>query len=255
MEKLKYPIIGLSGKAGSGKSTAASILGGPAVALADPLKRFLYQAGASDEALWGESRLREHPVDVCWQDQNWNDLTEEFALMVLGKENPVSMTTPRLIESPRYKNKQYIKEQLNGKFKNNPTLTTRGALTFLGDLGRRFNPDVWINIGILTAKTLLTTPCRYIPVQGVIYTTGSPNTNFVIIPDLRFRNELLAIKELGGQIIRVTKPKQGDEKESYHLSETELDTVPSFWYDHVLVNNGNLDRFKTDIETLRFELL
>lgn len=78
-------ILGISGKAGSGKDAAASVLareyGFIRVAFADELKRVAAQLfGWDDDRLWGPSERRSEP------DPAWGGLTARRALQVLGTE-------------------------------------------------------------------------------------------------------------------------------------------------------------------------
>jgi hypothetical protein len=74
-------IVGISGKAGSGKDTVAEILtdyGFIVIALADELKRFCVKVfGFSQEQLWGPSHLR-NELDPRW------GLSPRIALQTLG---------------------------------------------------------------------------------------------------------------------------------------------------------------------------
>ena len=56
-----------------------------------------------------------------------------------------------------------------------------------------------------------------------------------IIPDMRFPNEVKAIKEKGGLIIRVERYSK---TQSTHLSETSLD---SFKFENSIINNGSIE--------------
>lgn len=56
------------------------------------------------------------------------------------------------------------------------------------------------------------------------------DVDFVFVPDVRFKNELAAIKELGGITVRVTRP--GLPSDDSHVSETDLDNST---FDHHIV--------------------
>jgi hypothetical protein len=59
--------------------------------------------------------------------------------------------------------------------------------------------------------------------------------NNVVVTDVRFPNEAQAIKDLGGRIIRITRPHFGPTNP--HPSETALD---DWTFDHHVVNDGDL---------------
>lgn len=128
-------LIGLTGRAGSGKDTIADILvsrhGFKKIALADPMKRFCREIfGFTDEQLWGPSEKRNEP------DPRWDGLTPRKALQMLGTE-----------------------------------------------WGRAMHPDVWVRRLIVEWSRL---------------------GDSVVVPDVRFQNELEAIRAAGGHVVRVT---------------------------------------------------
>lgn len=71
-----------------------------------------------------------------------------------------------------------------------------------------------------------------------------------ICTDVRFENEIKAIKDRGGIVIRIERPSvKSDDK---HISETALDSCTEF--DYTLFNNGSLeDLIKTVKEILIIE--
>ena len=73
----------------------------------------------------------------------------------------------------------------------------------------------------------------------------------VLVDDVRFMNELNAIKGHGGLIVKIERP--GFDGANNHASETSLDDYDA--WDHVVVNDGTLDEFKTMVETLNEVLL
>ena len=60
-----------------------------------------------------------------------------------------------------------------------------------------------------------------------------------IVTDVRFPNEALRIKELGGKIINVKRPNV--DKKDNHISESSLN---NFFIDYELVNDGSLEELK-----------
>lgn len=178
-------IIALTGKAGSGKSTIADILvaqhGFVAVSLADPMKRFLREIfDFSTDQLWGSSELRNAP------DARYPAKVEKF----MGEE-------VAHWDRPNH-------------------LTPRHALQKLGtEWGRAMFEDVWIDYALRTVH-LLVNESQQAP--GVTYHydaqsglrpstyfehvdgTAPARANGVVIPDIRFDNELQKIRETGGRI-------------------------------------------------------
>lgn len=213
-------LLGVSGFAGSGKDTVADFLTQDLrfnkVALADPLKRICRDVYAfTDEQLWGPSQFRNtpdprypRPCRAC----GGGDSSLPCALC--GN---------------------------TGK----TFLTTREALQRLGtEWGRECYPNTWVDLAIRTAKTLLRGgPIEYSQQYGLITLDASPRTTSgVAIPDVRFRNELTAIRAAGGKVIRVFRPGAGlDGSGALHLSETEQAGIHDSEFDAVIQNTGTLE--------------
>lgn len=93
----------------------------------------------------------------------------------------------------------------------------RSLLQKLGVACRvHIHPDVWVNAVMSRIDNAL--ECRW------------------VISDVRFPNELLAIRKAGGEIWRIDRP--GCRPVNSHQSETALDGAG---FDFVLANNGTLD--------------
>jgi hypothetical protein len=189
-------IIGIAGRAGSGKSTVADILvkehGFVCVSLADPMKRFLKEIFQfSDEQLWGPSEKRNAP------DKRY---PAKIARDVFGHE-------VAHWNSPDH-------------------LTPRHALQQLGtQWGRVMFEDVWIDYALKTARELLRlmdTCTGYTSQRGIHLASAIPfKIKGVVIPDIRFANELSCIREAGGRIwYRPDGGLAGDA--ANHLSEAGL---------------------------------
>jgi hypothetical protein len=234
------PLIGIGGPAGSGKDTAASWIannyGAITVAQADPLKRFAKDVfGFSEEQLWGPSELRNQAVDLEGQTgkiiANFDHHAEDWLEEVLPENDP--------------------NETLQNWF--NETLSTiteepispRKILQTLGtDWGRKVNPSMWINYAIELSMALLEGGLAYSRTEGPVDAeTAGPN--FVIISDLRFRNEILTIKSLNGVALKINRKTDKKVVETAgvqnHASETELATVPNHFWTNVIDNNGSLE--------------
>jgi len=73
----------------------------------------------------------------------------------------------------------------------------------------------------------------------------------VLIDDVRFMNELEAIKAHGGLIVKIERP--GFDGANNHASETSLDDFAA--WDKTILNDGTLDAFKQKVEQLAADLL
>lgn len=238
-------IIGISGLAGSGKDTAADYLvkhrSYVKVSLADPLKRYCMNAFAfSKEQLWGPSKFR-NAIDEryprpghTWPKETVQHRGEHRHCLCCGK---------------------IWDEDRQGQC----YLTPRYALQRLGtEWGRDCYSDVWIDRAIRTAKALL---LAHVEQASVIYdkilglnqdrSWGPCPYKGVAIPDLRFRNEMCAIRKAGGKLVRVIRGSGLGGEAGKHASEAEMGSIPDSEFDIVITNDGTLDELK-DIILSRF---
>lgn len=234
---MPYPIIMLSGRAGSGKSTIAQLAANyykerfgqsvAIVALADPIKR-LAQKGFrfTDDQLWGPSANRESIAPGYWDK---NELNKAFGRLFNHSETPIKGGVKSGEELRIINNRLH---SLKDKIHDRPP-TAREALQFLGtEWGRLLNPNIWIDHAVSTANILLSGGYTYSPQVGLI-ASDTPGYDYVILPDGRFRNEILAIKSLGGAVWRVDLDQ---ENISDHISESGQATIPRHFFDHTIHN-------------------
>ena len=212
----KSLLVGISGLAGSGKDTVANLLGKHhgfvSVSLADPMKRILQDLFAfSEDQLWGPSERRNVP------DRRY----------------------------PR------TKDGLDEGY-----LTPRHALQQLGtEFGRACYQDVWVEHAIRVHGKLQQGSCYYDKVSGLRFCASVqgvmvPKTH-VVIPDVRFHNELAVLKKAGAKMLRVVRPGAGlTGPEGFHTSETEQQGILDNEFDHVIDNSGSLDDLKTAVDQI-----
>lgn len=180
-------IIGLSGFAGVGKDTIADCLvlqhGFVKMSVADPLKRAAADIfGFTNGQLWGPSSMREQ-VDIRYPRQHtWSPgCSFEGAVQ---KQLPVyclCCSTP-------------FEEQAKQCY-----LTPRYVLQLLGtEFGRHCYDSVWIELAMRTATSLLKgKKTAYSSQTGVFTAPDVKPPRGVVLPDIRFRNELEGIKKFG----------------------------------------------------------
>lgn len=131
----------------------------------------------------------------------------------------------------------------NEPFDSLKGLSARRALQLLGtEFGRACYQDVWVEYLFREAKKLLETPgALYTKDRGVMLVHSDAMFSGVVIPDVRFRNEVEAIKRLGGAVVYMTRPGLEKSEWSAHTSESELLTIPKNVFSAEIVNDSSLD--------------
>ncbi len=244
-----YPLIIISGQAGSGKDSLAQALlrnipAAAAIALADPMKELAAMLfGFVQEQLYGPSASR-NAVDPRWTQtttlealnpypfHGYREAVESWLKRVVGEEREGD-----LLELERWYS-DLLLEQVPA---HGNALTPRLVLQTLGtEFGRKLKPTLWADYAIRRARTLL---------EG--------DKNFVVISDGRFRNELLQVKACNGTCIRIERPQDKASATattaagiSGHASETEQKDIPNHFFDWIIQNDGSLDNLEekaTDI--------
>lgn len=203
-------IIGISGKQGSGKDEVGKII----------------------QNLLGND----------WQIKKYADKLKDIVCLLIG-------CTREQLEDREFKEKELGEEwnyYLYNYTDSNISLITLDDYKNLGE-----NQKSWLKLVKLTPRKilqLLGTECGRQIIHPNIWCNSlfsnyygdveipSPAPNW-IITDVRFPNELEAIKARGGITIRVNR-HQTDNIGDSHSSETALDNAE---FDHVIDNTGTLD--------------
>ncbi len=131
-------------------------------------------------------------------------------------------------------------------------LTPREALQQLGtQWGRAMYENVWVDLA-LRAAAEVQAGHEYYQTRGTTVEKGPAHS--VVIPDVRFLNEITAIKKAGGVVIRVVRPPVDSSAQAIadvlwrgHESETEQDAFPAELIDTTYVNSGTLDDVDREI--------
>ena len=176
--KAPMKLIGITGKARSGKDTLARILFAEyaftRIAFADPLK------------------LAAQHIFGLTQDQTWLDEVKETIL-------PYWNMSPRRML------------QLLGSDATKPV----------------FGNELWVKRWFLSYDMLR-------------------ETDDIVVPDVRFDNECLALRNLGGVIIEVRRGTGLVGSTGDHVSERGLSTLPDF----VIENDGTIDELRAKIRAI-----
>lgn len=134
-------------------------------------------------------------------------------------------------------------------------ITPRFALQTLGtEWGRACYPNLWIQYGIRTTKRLLENPSiEYTKEDGVMPRMNALACPGVVFSDLRFRNEIDAVRDANGIIIRILRAGfDGSTLAGVkdHTSETEQRELPDSYFDFVLDNDGTIEKYHTKIDRI-----
>lgn len=211
-------LIGISGVAGSGKSTAGDFIteafDAIAIGQADPMKVIAAMVfGFTDHQLYGPSEAR----------------------------NAEDLRYPRP-DAVRF---DWCKvDHQHGPECGDPIyLTPRHALQALGTWGRDCYVDVWAKAAVRRAERLL--------LDGHDVVTGrthSRKPSIVMITDVRYPNELSTIRSAGGRVIRVLRPGSGlAGAAGDHSSEQAMRDVPDAAFDAVVHNDASISDFRTRV--------
>ena len=107
----------------------------------------------------------------------------------------------------------------------------RRLLQDLGEVGRRYHPDLWVDKTVETLKEF------------------SQTADIICFTDCRYPNELAGIKrvELAGSTVvtvRIERPGHSIAANQNHISETALD---DYSFDYTIVNDGTLADYRRKV--------
>lgn len=275
-------IVGITGQAGAGKDEVASRLveehGYVQMGLADPIKRFGLHVFEFDKVqLWGPSSARSAfdpryvrceirssgvsykpkgsigPVKrVC--DAAWGSAAKR--LLTYG---PGWLYKVR----PREDQDQLLESlcrwfaTLGHKF---PELSPRIMLQHLGtEWGRAtVDQDVWIDLLLREASWVLQGN-PYFREEGVKISPEGEEPTGVVVSDIRFMNELQAVKDAGGNLVKVVRPetdkKAGEIGIKSHSSELEQRSFTADQFDAVIKNSSTISNLKKAVDTVADSLV
>jgi dephospho-CoA kinase len=206
-------IIGINGRINSGKDTVGNLIKDINCENNWEIKKFARKLKETASLLTGipVEKFEDQEFKKTFLDAHWNK--EIF-------ENKTSLDKD---------NKAYNKSIIK-------PMTVRELLQILGTdaLRNNLHPDTWVNALM----------CYYIPysVKGSDYEEYESNW---IITDMRFPNEMQAVKANGGITIRVVRPSDKEISLDLHPSETSLDDAK---FDYEIVNDGTMEDLKEKVE-------
>ncbi len=244
-------VLGICGKSKSGKDALADLLvarhGFAKVALADPMKRFIAQVfGFTPQQLWGPSSFRNEPDPRFTEPSAY--AAARVRLDVMAYEWLVELGVPagwRQALALQALVEWFTSMLDKFEFGNlEKALTPRRALQTLGtEFGRNLDPEIWIDALRGTIDQIGRCYGLCYSAEDGILNVGlqAPPARMVVVPDVRFANEVAAIEQWGGFTIKVTRfaeflPDGG----SLHSSETAQDNVPNDRFRHSFQNVGGV---------------
>lgn len=217
-------LIGLSGKIGSGKDTAADFIKEiisenpkefptfKTIRFADKVKEIVALLLGISVGELEDRDFKNKKLGPDWT--RWKVTTPDRRVHLF--DNQLSAT---LFSEAHHNSILEVDE-----------LTPRDLLILVGtESGRKIiHPNIWVNI---TKRE-----CQSYMEKGYI----------VFVPDVRFENELLALESIGGTVIRI-KREESDAIPSAkdNDSETSLDQYPFKW---TIINTGTLSEFKESVK-------
>lgn len=226
-------IVGIVGKKQSGKDTVCNIIRylswtkSANLEVAPNAKHFFYVTNTSNV-----------PVISIWEKHSWAEKLKQCAAIILGC-NSSAFEVESIKES-------FTNIPINNK--EGEPMTYREFLQALGtEVGRTIDTDLWVK----TMMDMYTREFSSYPSYG---TDEYGNTVFVsmnevephwIMPDTRFPNEVKAIKDRGGIVIKVNRDTG---LEDSHISEHALDDYND--YDYVIDNNGTIGELIVKVATM-----
>ena len=217
-------IVGISGRKQSGKSTVGNLIYSLYMAQSDICEKiFLSETGeiiVSD--LYGEKsyegifNAHQKPTHDILLNKLYDNMKKSVKIYNFADSLKQDICIDILgLEYNQCYGTDDEKNQPTHLVWDNKNLTAREAMQFIGtDIFRKMYENVWVD-----------TTLRKIMLE---------NVPLAIITDCRFPNEVNAIKENGGRIIRLTR----DPHHSDHISESILDQNNYDWsnFDYIVDN-------------------
>ena len=190
-------IIGITGKAQSGKDTACRIV--------QLINTVDYDCACSEGE--GEKYILDNvdnilPITCMWEKHAFADKLKECASIILG--------VPRFM----FESGDFIESFSSFALSNKEgePMTNREFLQYFGtEVGRSIDKDLWI--------------------KALMYSYGRDKESHWIVPDVRFPNEADAIRNAGGVLWKIERDGSGA---GNHISEKLIDDI---MVDIIIENN------------------
>ena len=259
----KIRVIGITGQANSGKDTVAGYFvqnhNFVQVALADPLKRFgKHVFEFTEQQLWGPSEYR-NALDSRYKyydknrgsDAMWAKAAHNLSLY--GR-TWVKATLATIDDVKCSEAHEKLISWFHWLGNNHPELSPRVMLQTLGtEWGREsVDKDIWVNSMLICAKALEAPHTTYTKTAGIVDHAGDNHTG-IVVSDVRFNNELKAIRAFGGELIQVKRASTDANATTTgiakHRSETEQQGFSASEFNLVIENDSTLEALENKVNT------
>lgn len=251
-------IVGISGNTGSGKDTVADKFvaeGYVKISLADPMKRLASKVFCfSEPQLWGPSGYRNQ-----WDERFFIGADEwrSSERRLHAESMPwLRELMPSMGEDVLYDAQKSLIDWFTKLRRDHPDLSPRVCLQLLGtEWGREAcDEDVWVDLMSRTAERLLESKeYAYDRLFGLHWAESSVPAG-VVVPDVRFENELLFFKRNNCSVIKVVRPGTDGAAVStgitQHKSETEQAGFDPSLFSVTIENEGTLEDLLTTATVL-----
>ena len=125
-------------------------------------------------------------------------------------------------------------QNIPNAFKDNLPLTYRQCLIDLGELGRSYNPSLWID----RLDEKISSFETFIGTEGI---------ETVIVSDTRRLNELEYLKSKNFYFIKINRELS---LKLNHNTETDQDKIKDNQFDYIITNNGTMDDLRENINNI-----
>ena len=231
-------ILGISGKKQSGKNTTANYINGK-ILVENSLVRDFYIDDTGQLAVLTSNKTgvedygildvtRKDSEFSSYADSEWWPFVKLYSFADGLKSicrNFFGLTQAQVYGTDEQKNtKTKVKWEDTPTWQNSSLNKNRGYMT-ARELMQYFGTDIMRKM--------------YSPVhiEHTISQIKSEQTELAIIPDVRFPNEVKAVQEAGGKVVRLTRDKHEDS----HTSECGLDPENFNWENFDLIINNDED--------------
>lgn len=250
-------IVGVSGQIGSGKDTVADRFvdkGYAKVSLADPMKRFANLVfGFTEEQLWGPSDCR-NAVDDRYAPNSVEWIRSQMIAATLAP-GFICDLMPDSTPEAHVEAMKALQTWYQDLYDNHPNLSPRVCLQTLGtEWGRAVSENVWVDYLYRTAEKLKGGTFLYGRTQGLIPTKDDEMIVYsgIVVPDVRFENELKFFSDQGLNAIRVVRPDTDGEATKTgvvgHKSETEQQGFDPALFSAIIQNEGTLEELLAEAD-------